>query len=144
MNQKQKAIKDHYIKAFIDSGMSEEEAESLYNEYQYAINEDGILTDISTTTYKKVTNKAAHLWSFEQQGIYPRTLKDLPSNNGWSRIEDGLPEDKAHCWFIDNHGEMYNGTHHAIINEFRSGNKCFGYEEVYYWQPITKPNLPLY
>lgn len=66
------------------------------------------------------------------------------ANNGWIKIEseDDLPKtDKTiDFWFMTNSGSI-------IINNWNSKfkHKAYGYLRVYsHYQPIIKPDLPLY
>ena len=76
----------------------------------------------------------------------PLSLKNIENNNGWFNVdlETDLPVNKIECHFIDKYSIIYLGFYHPIAKEFRSGNRCFEFQEISHYSAIEKPNLPVY
>lgn len=76
--------------------------------------------------------------------VRPDSLKGLSTNNGWIKVESeaDLPYNfPTECWFI-----CYDGIY---LGEYDMGTKAFycngeTYHPVTHYQPIVKPNKPLY
>lgn len=82
--------------------------------------------------------------TFNDLGFRPRTIVGIENNNGWIRIEseDDLPkEDKIECWFI-HYDRIYNGAFAGRM--FSSGATLVGWRAVTHFQPIVKPEKPIY
>ena len=89
----------------------------------------------------------------DYQGYYqPRSLQGIENNNGWIRIEseEDLPkEDKIECHLIINNGSMeLHGGFRRYSKEtfyfFNAKGEGFLIDSVTHYQPIVKPEKPIY
>lgn len=85
-------------------------------------------------------------------GVYnwrPKSLKGIENNNGWIKIEseNNLPKQTNNLWLLANDGSLILGKWCIFQKIFKttSGNN-FDTDGVFFthYQPIIKPDLPLY
>lgn len=76
----------------------------------------------------------------------PKSLRGLETNQGWISVREGVPHDQQHCWFWikeqgaiigfwDEEGEAFFVTGVIMVPD------AYG---ITHWQPVTKPEAPLY
>lgn len=158
MEAKQKAIKDHYIKAFIDSGMSEEEAEAKWNEIEPRVDKEtgwmdfGYCCNGSSDVEDELfdLNIKYSLGDYENSDPYgegnaywrPKSLNGIETNRGWLKVEDGLPEEDGETKYWA--GILENGK--FIKQEVNiSATRIINLKGYFtHFQPIKKPSKPLY
>jgi len=77
--------------------------------------------------------------------LEPKSLQGIENNNGWIKIESeaDLPKQDCNCYFI------LKSNNAILTGKFNQG--CFDYALRYYdhndithYQPIKKPNPPIY
>lgn len=107
---KPQAIKQHYITEFVNSGMSQQEAEEKWNEISHFIDENGWskskeLNPIDLNIpFKNILSKdfgCGVLWR-------PKSLQGLENNRGWTAIlsEKDLPSEDGYYWIEDKSGKI--------------------------------------
>ena len=114
---KQETIKNHYISEFINSGMSQQEAEQKWEHIEEFINpDDGYFQN-------------------REEYYRPISLRGIETNNSWTAIlsEKDLPSEEAFYWVMDKNGQMHQVHYEDITVEY-----CTHY------QPITKPLPPIF
>lgn len=76
----------------------------------------------------------------------PASLKGLETNNGWIPVEDRLPDEGEICWIFTKYeciGIAYwNGFTESFEDE--GGLSIVPAGWVTHWQPVVKPEAPLY
>lgn len=113
---KPQAIKQHYITEFVNSGMSQQEAEEKWNEISPFVDENGFIRHFASNydyieeirSYFSFVNKE----NFEfvdtdhfskNSNIYfrPKSLDGIENNRGWTAIlsEKDLPKGDSHTLF---------------------------------------------
>lgn len=81
-----------------------------------------------------------------QFDIRPISLKGIENNNGWIKIEseNDLPKDDyTLCHYIVN-GKIEIGEYMNLHFDRPKQNELFYYKSVTHYQPIVKPQPPLY
>ena len=73
----------------------------------------------------------------------PKSLQGIEENNGWIKIESesDLPIMKTECYFIFN-STIQKGDFSGKVFTDKYG--FYGYKTVSHYQPINKPENPLY
>ncbi len=126
---KQETIKKHYITEFINSGMSQQEAEQKWEHIEEFINpDDGYFQN-------------------REEYYRPISLRGIETNNGWTAIlsEKDLPSEDidVHIVFEVNEKKFQTfGVWDKRLNSFWSG--AMKIENPTHYQPITKPLPPLH
>jgi hypothetical protein len=66
-------------------------------------------------------------------------------NRGWIKIESesDLPSEDIDCHFITHNKEIFKGEYIKSIDNFKSGSELYN-GRVSHYQPITKPQPPIY
>jgi len=145
MTPKQKAIKQAYIDCFVQSGMTQQEAEEKWNEVQSKVDENGwvIIRRYDENPFDHEGVVERKLVEVEIDDVYFWRLKSLSgieTNRGWKRVEDGLPEEKGDYFGCYPDGSVscffFNPEDDFDVTVFS--------EELTHWQPITKPDLPIF
>lgn len=69
----------------------------------------------------------------------PKTLEGIKNNNGWILIksEADLPKESYNYWIMQSDGLI------QTLKEYEENKKYWNIHPTHY-QPITKPNLPLW
>lgn len=149
MTPKQKAIKQAYVDCFIQSGMTQQEAERCWNEeHSRYVNEDGYTQawddneryllyvfryELAIECIIKGTD-AGHLI------FIPKSLQGIDNNNGWKSVENGLPVEKG-----DYFGCYPDGSVSCFFfNPDDDFDVTLFSEELTHYQKITKPDLPIF
>jgi hypothetical protein len=75
----------------------------------------------------------------------PKSLQGIENNNGWIKIESesDLPSEDIDCHFITHNKEIFKGEYIKSIDNFKSGSELYN-GRVSHYQPITKPQPPIY
>lgn len=73
----------------------------------------------------------------------PKSLQGIENNNGWIKIESetDLPKESIRCYFVFEN-RILEGNFSGVIFKWATGFS--GWKNVTHYQPITKPNLPIY
>lgn len=81
----------------------------------------------------------------------PSSLEGIETNNGWTRIESeaDLPKESTYCWFILKGVDkiQYGRFILSLSNVkrfFLYDGDNYNYSEVTHYQPIIKPQPPIY
>lgn len=124
---KQKAIREAYISAGVD-----------WEQVKEFLDENGAFPISRHIQF--VPKGRGQEWSFNEKGIYPKSLSGIETNNGWISIESekDLPSEVDKYWVIG------YGLDYPIIQFFDVENKNEWLEVVTHYQPIVKPKPPLY
>jgi len=79
---------------------------------------------------------------FYHSAARPKSLSGIDYNNKWTVIESesDLPKEETKCYFIHNQ-QILEGY---FNRGFRSNCRHFGWGTISHYQPIQKPNPPLY
>jgi len=80
------------------------------------------------------------IWDLKECSIRPKSLQGIENNNGWIKIEseEDLPKEFTKYWVIDkSDGKMYQ-------REFDKSTKEFFLEYSTHYQPIVKPQPPIF
>lgn len=95
-----------------------------------------------------------------ESGLYwrPASLNGIENNRGWISVEDRLPENvdpdgerwiDIEYWIHTKHGGIFtanwdpdkkNGEHEWFVSDWSS----IPVDEVTHWQPVIKPEAPIY
>ena len=121
---KQETIKNHYITEFINSGMSQQEAEQKWEHSEEFINpDDGYFQN-------------------REEYYRPTSLRGIETNNSWIRIESekDLPSEDCDVFLYFKDGEIMCDRFLLNYKNFATIN----YIHVSHYQPITKPLQPLH
>lgn len=121
---KQETIKNHYISEFINSGMSQQEAEQKWEHIEEFINlDDGYFQN-------------------REEYYRPISLRGIETNNSWIRIESekDLPSEDCDVFLYFKDGEIMCDRFLLNYKNFATIN----YIHVSHYQPITKPLQPLH
>jgi hypothetical protein len=75
----------------------------------------------------------------------PKSLQGIENNRGWIKIESesDLPSEDIDCHFITHNKEIFKGEYIKSIDNFKSGSELYN-GRVSHYQPITKPQPPIY
>ena len=125
---KQETIKNHYITEFINSGMSQQEAEQKWEHIEEFINlDDGY---------------------FQNQEEYyrPISLRGIETNNSWIRVESEKDLPKEYDYFhlkLQSGDEIiaYNSMHRRL---FVDCDDEIEYRFITHYAPIEKKSPPLH
>lgn len=143
MTSKQKAIQEAYGDRFKD-------LEKYINQDGVFVGDTNLITDEEFKEWGFIGK--AKTMEFDvsltlTSGSRPKSLQGIEDNRGWTRIEkdEDLPKQSIECWFIyKNEIAVFNGSYN---NDF----KCFSYsafkfdiDEITHYQPIQKPEPPIY
>lgn len=77
--------------------------------------------------------------------VRPKSLSGIESNNGWIKIESeaDLPMEYINCYFIlKSNNAILAGKYDEACFEYAL--RYYDYQEVTHYQPIQKPERPLY
>lgn len=145
---KQETIKQHYITEFINSGMSEQEAEQKWEEISEFVDADGFAKskelnpiDLSIP-FKNILSKdfgCGVLWR-------PKSLDGIETNNGWTSIlsEKDLPKEYDYFHLKLQSGDeiiAYNSMHRRL---FVDCDDEIEYRFITHYAPIEKKLPPLH
>lgn len=84
-------------------------------------------------------------FNFSHDKKRPYCLKGIENNRGWIKIEseEDLPKEDIECWIKEKGNEIiFNGRYISLLNYF--AYTAFQIDNVTHYQPITKPEPPLY
>lgn len=109
-----------------------------YNVLKEYIKHNGWVENINISNGVKI--------NLEFTGFYsrPKSLQGIENNNGWIKIESeaDLPKENIDCWFvIDNDSYLGYFTKRGY---FVNGSDNIELRFVTHYQPIEKPNPPIY
>lgn len=121
---KQETIKQHYISEFINSGMSQQEAEQKWEHIEEFINtDDGYFQN-------------------REEYYRPISLHGIETNNSWIKLPTKEFLSYGHYWIRVEHPET------KVVDEFifelNKGCGIIPYTYATHYQPITKPLPPLH
>lgn len=79
-------------------------------------------------------------FQFSLRGFRPIELQNISTNNGWIRIEseDDLPKEYGYYFVVDLIGDGVS------VVSFNPDNKASWIDLVTHFQPIVKPEKPIY
>lgn len=115
----------------------------FYEIAKHAINEDGWFERNKDRNITLLTHFEVNEMRFKGLLIRPKSLDNIEYNNGWIRIEseEDLPKESIECWFI-HYERIYSGAFAGRM--FASGSTLAGWKAVSHYQPIVKPEKPIY
>jgi len=122
----------------------QEKIKEAYGEYKGRIDDNG-WTNFMAIEYFGSNNLDSKIHKGEVLIYRPKSLKGIENNNGWIRIESekDFPKDDCICYFV------LKSNKAMLTGYFRNG--CFDYSlryydenEVTHYQPIQKPEPPIY
>lgn len=125
---KQETIKNHYITEFINSGMSEQEAEQKWEHSEEFINpDDGYFQN-------------------REEYYRPISLRGIETNNSWIRVESEKDLPKEYDYFhlkLQSGDEIiaYNSMHRRL---FVDCDDEIEYRFITHYAPIEKKSPPLH
>ncbi len=125
---KQETIKNHYITEFINSGMSEKEAEQKWEHIEEFINpDDGYFQN-------------------REEYYRPISLRGIETNNSWIRVESEKDLPKEYDYFhlkLQSGDEIiaYNSMHRRL---FVDCDDEIEYRFITHYAPIEKKSPPLH
>ena len=125
---KQETIKQHYITEFINSGMSEQEAEQKWEHSEEFINpDDGYFQN-------------------REEYYRPISLRGIETNNSWIRVESEKDLPKEYDYFhlkLQSGDEIiaYNSMHRRL---FVDCDDEIEYRFITHYAPIEKKSPPLH
>ena len=125
---KQETIKQHYISEFINSGMSEQEAEQKWEHSEEFINpDDGYFQN-------------------REEYYRPISLRGIETNNSWIRVESEKDLPKEYDYFhlkLQSGDEIiaYNSMHRRL---FVDCDDEIEYRFITHYAPIEKKSPPLH
>lgn len=78
------------------------------------------------------------VYDFDNDSLIPSSIENICDNNGWIRIESAkdFPE-PGQYWVIDDDGDMF-------ITDMEFFEDMFDWTAIRYYQPIIKPEKPIY
>ena len=125
---KQETIKNHYITEFINSGMSEQEAEQKWEHSEEFINQDDGYFQNREEYYR------------------PISLRGIETNNSWIRVESEKDLPKEYDYFhlkLQSGDEIiaYNSMHRRL---FVDCDDEIEYRFITHYAPIEKKSPPLH
>lgn len=103
------------------------------------ISQDGWM-NIKPTQYERLYDRVNILrLTAHVHRIRPKSLNGIENNNGWIKIESeaDLPDKRVDCFFWDKKDGL-------IIGEFLPECAAFVLENATHYQPIIKPEPPIY
>lgn len=101
---------------------------------------DGVKSDRNFYDHE-LQDKSLNLQNCDwDMAYYPKAIEGLSNNNGWTRIESeaDLPKEAGSYWVIRSHGDDVG------IAYFDMGFTNYDGYRVTHWQPIIKPEAPIY
>ena len=125
---KAETIKNHYIQEFINSGMSEQEAEQKWEHSEEFINpDDGYFQN-------------------REEYYRPISLRGIETNNSWIRVESEKDLPKEYDYFhlkLQSGDEIiaYNSMHRRL---FVDCDDEIEYRFITHYAPIEKKSPPLH
>ena len=125
---KQETIKNHYISEFINSGMSQQEAEQKWEHSEEFINpDDGYFQN-------------------REEYYRPISLRGIETNNSWIRVESEKDLPKEYDYFhlkLQSGDEIiaYNSMHRRL---FVDCDDEIEYRFITHYAPIEKKSPPLH
>ena len=125
---KQETIKNHYISEFINSGMSQQEAEQKWEHIEEFINpDDGYFQN-------------------REEYYRPISLRGIETNNSWIRVESEKDLPKEYDYFhlkLQSGDEIiaYNSMHRRL---FVDCDDEIEYRFITHYAPIEKKSPPLH
>ena len=125
---KQETIKQHYISEFINSGMSQQEAEQKWEHIEEFINpDDGYFQN-------------------REEYYRPISLRGIETNNSWIRVESEKDLPKEYDYFhlkLQSGDEIiaYNSMHRRL---FVDCDDEIEYRFITHYAPIEKKSPPLH
>ena len=125
---KQETIKNHYITEFINSGMSEQEAEQKWEHSEEFINpDDGYFQN-------------------REEYYRPISLRGIETNNSWTAIlsEKDLPSADIDCWLELTNGRVLLAIFHFERQIFFGFNFPYTINEVIAYSEIKQPPKRIY
>jgi hypothetical protein len=77
----------------------------------------------------------------------PKSLQDIENNNGWISVlsENDLPSENKSCWVKIKDTEVNTPFWYRSSDKtFQFNGLVYGIKDVTHYQPITKPQPPIY
>lgn len=133
----------------------EEKIQEAYGEYweeiKEFINEDGWMfydnnEDLKQSGINLMVDIRKNI-SDEDMFIRPKSLQGIENNNGWIKIESesDLPKESVTFWILDKELGVKSGEWKQAPNESEHKKACeFWIKKATHYQPIIKPELPIY
>jgi len=119
----------------------EEKIKEAYGEYLDRIN-PSLLDGWSTTCFSKNIDK--DIFNEEDTGYFgylklrPKSLQGIENNNGWIKIESYIDIANTNCFVYTNKGT------NCLYDTYMKFSSICELEEVTHYQPIQKPQPPIY
>ena len=84
---------------------------------------------------------------FDKDRLRPKSLQGIENNNGWIRIEseEDLPKASIEAHFMLINGDIEAGIFDLVSSTFQNVRReYFLLRQVTHYQPIVKPEKPIY
>jgi len=134
---KQKAIRETYVKELSKDLLNKSDGLEFYNELKQYIDENGWINA------NECNGTSGYLMESEMDFNFPylrlKSLQGIETNNGWIKIESETDLPKID--FITQYW-LTNGV--SMWIETITLNHKIGREKVTHYQPIIKPQPPIY
>lgn len=82
-----------------------------------------------------------------ESGLYwrPKSLRGIENNRGWISVKDRLPDMKQQCWIWTRaRGAVIYWNSFTESFEDENGATSLNVKYVTHWQPVVKPEPPLF
>ena len=141
---KAETIKNHYISEFINSGMSQQEAEETYLIVNKYIDEENGKCEVSQNSLSLNLNNIEYFETVDKWR--PISLRGIETNNSWIRIESEKDLPKEYDYFhlkLQSGDEIiaYNSMHRRL---FVDCDDEIEYRFITHYAPIEKKSPPLH
>lgn len=79
-------------------------------------------------------------------GVRPKSLQGIEDNNGWIRIEseEDLPKESGLYFILDEDDNIIHSEFDINFGQFFAKDFAYDHYELTYYQPIVKPEPPIY
>lgn len=93
-------------------------------------------------------NRDVYEWDATDSGLWrPSSLRGIENNRGWISVKDRLPKGADHgkdFWLYDKDQDFYPATWDNYSRAWETEKSFISPHEVTHWQPVVKPEPPLY
>ncbi len=131
-----------YWEQFPDTAKHQAICNNGYIIERFLNNESGSLLDCIEMVYVDV---------YEDDDNYvrvyrPKSLQGIESNNGWIRIEseEDLPKESGDYWVYETNGAIGIRFYMSVPQKWGNHEMEVKNPQVSHWQPIVKPEKPIY
>ena len=107
-----------------------------------ALEHDGYISPIISG----IGNIPREFVTFNDLGFRPRTIVGIEHNNGWIRIEseEDLPKESGLYFILDEDDNIIHSEFEINFGQFFTKDFTYDHYELTHYQPIVKPEKPIY